>query len=168
MARWTLLVGVVLAGCGPEAVPDDEDTDGCAADASELRLGQDVVGEGAHAVGEPLNYGRPPQGGAPYLPIQLMLRGPVAEGVPRWLTEASVAEGGVVLGSLAQSQAWLCSNTGPIEGWRYGGEVHLRFDGRSLEELEGVEVEVVIDVALPDGGVAHASTTGALAWTLGR
>jgi hypothetical protein len=165
--RLARLVGApLLAACAPEPPPP------CAwSDAPALEVGRDVAvatlpPEGSTA---PIDYGNPPQGGAPYAPLQVRLRAEIDELPFRGELHATVRDAvdGEEIGSAAQAQAFVCSNTGPHEGWLYGGELHLRFWDRSLEELSGRAVAVRVELALPDGDEVVARGGGILTWTLG-
>jgi hypothetical protein len=74
---------------------------------------------------------------------------------------------GEPIGAAAEARAFLCSNVGPHLGWRYGGEVHARFDGWGLEALRGLAVTVEVVATLPDGTDVASSHPGTLVWTLG-
>lgn len=120
--------------------------------------------------GTAIQYGNPPQGGAPYAPFEVRLHAEY-DTTQRIEVSANAIDttSGEELGTIVQPQVFLCSNAGPHAGWLYGGEVHVRFWDRSLEELEGREVRVTLNVALPGGAEpVVASTTGPLTWTLGR
>lgn len=102
---------------------------------------------GALSDGDPLYYGHPPQGGAPYSPFQVrLLDVPDADlGV---VIETSAVEVGTgeVLGSGTYTERLICSNAGENEGWWVGAEVHMRYFGWELDELEGRRARVRVSV----------------------
>ncbi|MCB9682294.1 MAG: hypothetical protein H6733_12575 [Alphaproteobacteria bacterium] len=137
------------------------DGDGTAA----LEVGQDLR-EGVAHDGITIDYGNPPQGGAPYAPFQIRLRA-VLDGQRTKVSASAIdTDTGQEIGSALQEQGFLCSNTGTHEGWLYGGEVHLRFWGWSLDELVDVPLSVTITVDLPDDQQVSETFDGVLAWTL--
>lgn len=157
---------VALAAC-EAAAPEP-----CAwPDAPALEVGRDVAVATLPPEGstDPIDYGNPPQGGAPYAPVQVRLHAAIDALPFRGELTATVRDAGdgEELGSAEQAQTFVCSNTGPHEGWLYGGELHLRFWGRTLDELAGRAVAIRVEVALPDGDEGVAEGGGTLAWTLG-
>ncbi len=128
------------------------------------------VATGLPPDGTVIEYGNPPQGGAPYAPFEVRLHAEF-DTTQRIEVSANAVDttSGEELGTIVQPQVFLCANAGPHAGWLYGGEVHVRFWDRTLEELEGKVVKVTMTVALPDGAApVVAETTGALTWVLGR
>lgn len=173
MARW---IGWVLVGCaacgGDEPYPPEPpDAGPCAWEAApQLQAGFDLAAEGPIGADDVVPYGRPPQGGAPYAPFQV--RAHVAwegDALPRWLVRGSAVERstGAPIGAAEQPQTFFCSNTGPHEGWLFGGEVHLRFPDDTLEALEGRVIDVSFALVLGDGEEVEATGGGTLTWTLG-
>lgn len=171
---------VILAACtGPSGDgPSDDDTDDtdlhvvspCAwATDPVAEFARDVSG-GMAPDGTLIEYGNPPQGGAPYAPFEVRMHASYDTSTRIEVSATAVDhELGTELGSIAQPQVFLCANAGPHAGWLYGGEVHVRFWEQALEALEGRVVDITLSVALP-GGVepVTAHTSGALTWTLGR
>jgi hypothetical protein len=161
MRRWCG-VGVLSAACagaGPEVGPC-EPADGVPA----LEIGQQLAVDGPMHDGDPVSYGIPPQGGAPYAPFELRLQAELVEPTARVVSSGEAVERstGEVIGSVEQTQAFFCSNTGVHEGWLYGGELHLRFWDEPLEALEGREIEVRVRVELLDGELVEAGAVGTL------
>jgi hypothetical protein len=153
---------------------DTDDTDvvspTCAWDPPPLVEFARSVAAGMPPDGTPIEYGNPPQGGAPYAPFEVRLHAEF-DTTQRIEVSANAVDttSGEELGTIVQPQVFLCANAGPHAGWLYGGEVHVRFWDRSLEELEGKVVKVTLSVALPDGAApVVADTSGALTWVLGR
>ena len=171
MKRWIGLM--VLAACEPgsETDPEPPVVDCAWAGEPELQAGIDLA-VGPAGEDDTIPYGNPPQGGAPYAPYQLRAHmafdpeGPL----PRWALEGEAVERetGAVIGAVVQPQTFFCSNTGPHQGWMYGGEIHLRFPGIALVDLEGKAIDVRFEATTADGEVLEATGGGTLAWTLGR
>jgi len=131
--------------------------------APELQLTPAGVEFGAFVDGGPLLYGTPPQGGAPYSPFNARAAGLVDldEGahVEMWAVDA---QDGAELGSAGYDLRFVCANVGEAAGWWVGSELHLRFDGWELDELEGRVAEVVVEVADPGGATVSARLSGLL------
>lgn len=163
--RRVLALGLVA--CGAPSDDPDVPVDPCAPDGEPaLAFGQQLA-LGAMEDGDPVAYGIPPQGGAPYVPVEVRVRADLVE-LERLPVVATVWDAeGEALGSASETRAFLCANVGPHLGWRYGGEVHARFDGWSLDALRGLAVTVEVVATLPDGTDVASSHPGTLAWTLG-
>ncbi len=164
------------AGHGDTDLPGDtDDTDvvvspTCAWGAEPALEFARSVATGRPPDGAAIEYGNPPQGGAPYAPFEVRLHAEF-DTTQRIEVSANAVDttSGEELGTIVQPQVFLCANAGPHAGWLYGGEVHVRFWDRTLEELEGKVVKVTMSVALPDGAEpVLADSTGALTWVLGR
>jgi hypothetical protein len=120
--------------------------------------------------GADVPYGTPPQGGAPYAPLQVVVRGPTSGDDPpvAWARATDVDVGEVIGTDHLEPdpgtpvRSWVCSNVGAFSGWWYAGEVHLRFWDLPLDELEGRDVRFDVRITLPGGAVAEASATGVL------
>lgn len=185
MSRPLLAAIALLTACtGPVRRDDPSDTDPttdsddtdvvvsptCAWKSTPVLEFARSVATGLAPSGTPVQYGNPPQGGAPYAPFEVRLHAEF-DTTQRIEVSAQAVDTTTeeVLGTIVQPQAFLCANAGPHSGWLYGGEVHVRFWDRTLEELEGKEVRVSMSVALPDGAEpVVAETTGVLTWVLGR
>jgi hypothetical protein len=169
--RWIGILGLI--GCEGSEEPKDPITPGEPCDwagAPELQAGFDLAAQGPVGPEDELPYGQPPQGGAPYAPFQVRAHVQWDDAaLPRWLVTGVAIERstGVEIAAAEQPQTFFCSNTGPHNGWLYGGEVHLRFPNDTLEELEGRVVDVALRMTLEDGTELEATGGGALAWTLG-
>lgn len=169
-AGWALLglAGACTDGGPPGDGPDP--TDPCAhTGAAALELGQRLSTEGVATDGGDVGYGQPPQGGAPFTPYEIRLKADLGEAeLPLRMNawgEAHERGTGELLGDVEQPSAFFCSNTGVHEGWLYGGEVHVRFWGWALEDLEGKDVDITVGVDLPDGTQVLAETSGPLVWS---
>lgn len=98
--------------------------------------------------GSSLWCGIPPQGGAPYTPILLRLTGQddaLTEGIAVEAIAAD-AESGEPLLYTALALELLRSNVGDSAGSWVGSEVHLRYEGWSLQDLEGRSADLVVRV----------------------
>lgn len=159
--RW-FVFGLGGLACTPGEAPS------CDGDGSpELQIGQRLLDEGPAPTEGPIRYGNPPQGGAPYAPFEIRMRWPIDTSTR--VTVSAVAterETGEELGSAAQSQAFFCANAGGHVGWRFGGEVHVRFWGIELHDLEGRHIDLDVDLQLPEGEAASVSTSGPLVLAL--
>ena len=160
----------LLAGCEEEAPQPLEDTGSlplteCAVpDAVSLDLAQ-RDGFGILVDGAAISYGTPPQGGAPYAPFRLRTAG--FEDTRDGLTVDMVAtdgDTGALLGEATYVHFVTCANVGDNAGHYVGGELHMRFPGFTLEELEGRPVEVTITVEDVFGANVDSSVTGVLTW----
>lgn len=104
------------------------------------------------ALGDTVYCGIPPQGGAPYAPFGVRVRGLSPEdngGMHVVITATDVATSEVV----GESEFWerfLCSNVGESEGWWVAAEFHLRFYGYTLEELHGRQIDLRFLAEGPD------------------
>lgn len=166
---------VVVAGCASSVDDpvDDTETDVGPVDCSTstapaLEFGQELA-LGPMVDGSAVDIGVPPQGGAPYAPFELRLRADLDDLARLDANGTIVASGtGAPLGDIEEPKVFLCANVGPHAGWRYGGELHVRFWDKTREQLDGVEVEVALDVTLPDASVVRSTHTGTLRWSLGE
>jgi hypothetical protein len=116
---------------------------------------------------EDVDYGLPPQGGAPYAPFVFRLGGlDITE--PLWITmRANRVSDGVDVGEIALAQGFICSNTGIHDGYLVGAEVHMRFPGYTLDELEGWEVDIYVEASDSAARVASwVSRSHRLRWEL--
>ncbi len=163
MRALSLAAVLVFGGCVGDG-PNPPSIEGCewVGDAV-LEFGQDLAEVGPQPDGGSISYGNPPQGGAPYAPFQIRIHAELQPGV-RVPVDGTIVEVGTgeVLATAEQSQAFICSNVGAHSGWLYGGEVHLRFWDRSLEELEGRQVEIDLSMQIPEGPLLEAGATATL------
>ncbi len=118
--------------------------------------------------GDPVQFGIPPQGGAPYAPFDLRLVGmPSSNDGYAVQTDATRVSDGELVGEGRYVQRFVCANVGDNAGTRFASEFHMRFFGFEPPELADDEVEVYISVT-PDGGETVETTfTGPLSWVLG-
>lgn len=151
------MILALLLACGEAAYP-------CAGTGDP---GLDVVPAGlafdGFVDGEPLPYGNPPQGGAPYAPLRVRVAGLADLDLGVHLDViATDADEGTALGGASLDTRLVCANVGDSAGMWTGADVHLRFPGWSLDDLEGRTAEVVLTAADPDGEVVQAQLLGLL------
>lgn len=98
--------------------------------------------------GRELGCGIPPQGGAPYTRLQVRVTGSdrfaAAAEVEIVATDALTGE---VLGAASRMAGFICANVGENADSWVTSEVHLRYDGFSVESLVGREVELSASVS---------------------
>ena len=96
--------------------------------------------------------GTPPQGGAPYAPFGVRIRGinPDELGIELTMTAVDVDTGEEV-GSGDYTQQMICSNVGGNEGHWVGAELHMRFYGYELDALHGRAVHMTVDARNQSG-----------------
>ena len=119
--------------------------------------------------GDDLFCGSPPQGGAPYTPLRFRAVGPevLGDGVDVRVTAVD-ADTDEVLGDTQLSFGVVCANAGDSAGYWTGSEVHLRYDGWELPELEGRRARVTFGVnafqqAAPAGSTTYDVTLACVA-----
>ena len=144
-------------GCGEAAYP-------CAGIGAP---GLDVVPVGlafdGFVDGEPLPYGNPPQGGAPYAPLRVRVSGLEGLDVGVHLeATATDADDGAFLGEASLDTRLVCANVGDSAGMWTGADVHLRFPGWSLEDLAGRSAEVEVTATDLEGAAVDAVLVGLL------
>lgn len=155
---------LALWACG---APEPHDTGaepsepGCDAPPLRMQIAHLDSGFGEPADGGAIGYGWPPQGGAPYAPFDVRFSG---LGTHEALVEmrAVGVDDGVELGSAEYLQRFICANTGESEGWYVTSELHMRFFGFTLEELDGRVADMSVRVAGVDGEVAEVGFRGTL------
>ncbi|MEZ4319498.1 MAG: hypothetical protein R3F61_18425 [Myxococcota bacterium] len=117
--------------------------------------------------GDPIQFGIPPQGGAPYAPFDLRLIGLAASDTYRVITEATRQSDQLLVGEGQYNQRFVCANVGDNAGTRFSSEFHMRFFGYEPDELAGDWVDIEISVT-PEGGDPVVTTfSGPLDWVLG-
>ncbi len=146
----TLLVFAVLAGC---PAPDDTgDIEGpCPVTTTPfVEFAQRDALYGQQVDGDALAYGHPPQGGAPFAPFLVRAHGlgHSADGY-RVTLDAVDTQTDEVLGQGEYPQLFVCANVGDNAGYRVAPELHMRFYGWELDDLEGRQATVT--VTLDDG-----------------
>jgi hypothetical protein len=117
--------------------------------------------------GASVAYGNPPQGGAPYAPFTLRFEGlEQGETGLHIAMEAHDAATGEELGTTDYQQWLTCANVGDNEGYLVGPEFHLRFFGRTLEELDGREAEFTVTATNEFGASTAMVFVGELVWSI--
>jgi hypothetical protein len=158
-----LFVGLVLGltvACEGEPGPTPL---ACASGAPILELATRDVGFGELEEGAAIECGIPPQGGAPYSAFTIR-----AAGIDQTETGMSVeltaydADTGEELGTADYQQRMICANAGKSAGYWVSSEVHLRYNGWTLEELEGRSAEFVTRVIGLDGLEVSRELVGSL------
>jgi hypothetical protein len=114
--------------------------------------------------GDPIFYGHPPQGGAPYAPFRMRLSGlaDLTEVGAAVLAVAVDTHTGETLGTAELNHRWICANVGDDAGFHVGADVHMRFYGWTLEELVGREADLQLLVEDGQGVTVDAGYRGPL------
>jgi hypothetical protein len=154
-----MFLWLVLA-CAPEPVelpPCEESAD------PGLDVAPSDLDFGVFQDGDPLLYGTPPQGGAPFSPFHARASGldSLDEGSKVTL-RAMDSDDGSNLGSIDYDVRFVCANVGDAAGSWVGSDLHLRFEGWSLEDLAGRSAEVTMTVTDLDGDSIEAALEGRL------
>ena len=150
---------VCLAACGPGG-KDKKTTD-----TGTPTLGDCDLPKGADPVVEINHYGTfaelgdiaycaiPPQGGAPYAPFGVRVKGlvPMDNNAAHTTITATDSATDEEVGLTDFWDAYLCANAGESAGYWIKNEFHLRFFGYTLEELHGRQVDIRFDVEGADG-----------------
>ncbi|MEZ4235332.1 MAG: hypothetical protein R3F59_04065 [Myxococcota bacterium] len=147
----------LMAACAPppETTTTDPFEHPCATDAGRLDLAPPGGDFGDITPDGPLWCGNPPQGGAPYTPFRVRVRGPEAfkEGVALEMVASDVQTGE----ELAYTELTLgltCANVGESAGFWVGSEAHMRYDGWGLDELDGRTAAITVTgTAISDASV---------------
>ena len=171
MSRGTLLILLAfsltaLLAC-EEPPPDDPPDPGeCALDA-----GEEPVVELSHYfspygdIGETIYCGIPPQGGAPYSPFGVRLRGldlDADDGTVTVAMRATDVDTGELVGTADYTERFLCSNVGDNEGYWVGAELHLRYFGYELTDLDTRVIRLEVEATSVGGDVLTTAVIGAL------
>jgi hypothetical protein len=153
-----LSLALVLAACHPPEGPP------CASEGDPtLEVTPSEVAFGEHRDGDPLRYGPPPQGGAPYAAIDLRVSGleGMAEGVLIALSGVDL-DSGEELGALQYPTRLVCANVGDSAGTWLANDVHHRFYGWELEELAGRPLLLEVSVSDMEDNAVEASLDATL------
>lgn len=121
------------------------------------------VAFGAWVDGEPLFYGVPPQGGAPYTPLHARAAGlsDPQDGVTITLSGTD-ADSGEELGFVEIPTRLLCANVGDDAGTWVAADVHFRYFGWEMDALSGRTAEITFEIADLDGNVVSDVLVGVL------
>ena len=144
-----LLTGGCLMGCDepPVTVPPHP----CESEAVSFDVAQPREAFGSLQDGGALWYGTPPQGGAPFTPLRLRIRGPasLADGMRiSMMTHDMVTDEELSFTELDTRMT--CANVGDSAGYWVGSEVHMRYAGWSLDDLEGRQAAFTVQVTSLD------------------
>lgn len=118
---------------------------------------------GAFTDGDPLYYGTPPQGGAPYSPFHARATGLAGldDGAVVDLSAVD-RDDGAALGAITYDVRFVCANVGASAGTWVGSDLHLRFEGWALEDLAGRRAELTVEVSDLAGTSVAATLDGVL------
>ena len=168
MSRCCGVLGALwmIVGCGSTSSDGPEPTAECGPEGvAQLEVAQGETGFGDLHDGVSVVYGQPPQGGSPYAPFRLRMSGLAyeAETIAVELL-ATQAGGDVVLGTGAFDQRFICSNVGENSGFLMGSELHMRFPGYSLSDLDGQAVDALVTVTDALGTRLESRFSGTLGW----
>lgn len=153
-------VGLLLLG----ACADGGDPAPCDAlgDAG-LEVAPADVEFGAFTPGDPLLYGNPPQGGAPFSPFHARVTGvpDLDEGATLNLHAVDPTDD-ALLGDTTYELRLVCANVGDSAGQWLGTDLHQRFDGWSLDDLAGRTMHLTLTVENAAGDHVEAALEGLL------
>lgn len=124
----------------------------CVADRTTVEVAPPDGDFGTLHPGDPLFCGTPPQGGAPYTPWRFRFTGPAsaADGVLAHVT-ATDRDTDELLGDTAVALGVVCANAGTSAGWFTAAEVHLRYEGHTVGDLDGRAAEIRFAVEPAEG-----------------
>jgi len=165
-ARTVLVLSVASCTSGPPPLDTDTQVPREACDwrgDPVLDVVPYALPDGCPADGLPV--GTPPQGGAPYLPLRMRLHADLSDDVVRVQADGEARAAGQVVGEESVQVAALCANAGTDVGWYLLGELHLRFSGAEQATLEGLDLDVSLDVVW-DGGQQTITLAGPACWSL--
>lgn len=149
----------VLAGCAsaPPLAPCEQETE------AGLDLVPSPLEFGTFTDGGDVEYGNPPQGGAPYSPFRARAGGfsTLDEGavVDMWGTDL---DDGSNLGEVTYEIRFVCANVGESAGQWLASDLHFRYFGWALEDLAGRTAEISVRVSDLDGNSVEQSLVGRL------
>lgn len=154
--RW-LILGL-LVGCGdpPPQAPCEERGN------PSLELTPSGVSFGDFDSEDPLEFGPPPQGGAPYAAVTARVDGlDLVDGVTIALSAVDL-DSSEDLGELSYETRLVCANVGDSAGTWLATDVHHRFFGFELDELGGRMAEVTMTITDSEGESVDASIVATL------
>lgn len=147
-----------LAACDEEPPDPPPKGDQVCEDAADPALEVSHYGT-FEALGDVVYCGIPPQGGAPYAPFGLRVRGVHADptgAIPVNITVVDT-QTDEVLSDADFFQRFLCANAGESDGWLVGSEFHPRFFDNTVDDLHERQVEITFRADGVDGAVAEMS-----------
>ena len=126
---------LALVACDGPTLPPPHP---CDSDVVEIDVAPPREAFGAMDDGTALWCGIPPQGGAPYSPVRARVQGPAALFDGMWLElMAEDADTGEELSYTGLHMRMTCANVGESAGYWVGSEVHVRYPGYAVEDLDG-------------------------------
>ncbi len=151
------MLGLLWWGCAAGPAPTPCEAVG-ADEATIVPAGADDFVDG-----DALPYGRPPQGGSPYSPYRVGVGGleGLGDGASVRL-EAYDLDEDLVLGDTTYELRLVCANVGDNAGRWVGSDLHQRFDGFELEDLDGRNARVTATVTDLSGNSVAAWLEGVL------
>lgn len=163
MVRGVLIAGFVLSfttACEGQPGPAPL---ACASGEPVLELATRDVAFGELEEGAVIECGIPPQGGAPY--SAFLIRAAGIDQDDAGMRVELVAYDNVTgdeLGVADYEQRMICANAGKSAGYWVSSEVHLRYNGWTLDELQGRTAEFVTRVVGLDGEEVSRELVGSL------
>jgi hypothetical protein len=156
MRNNTIAAAVFTAACAEEPTLELA----CAAPEVEIEIAPPSGDFGDLHDGDDLFCGSPPQGGAPYTPLRFRAVGPevLGDGVDVRVTAVDV-DTEEVLGDTQLTFGVVCANAGDSAGYWTGSEVHLRYDGWELPDLQGRRARVTFGITAYQQAEPAGSTT---------
>lgn len=143
-----LAVALGSAGCAEPAPTTSTDPSlfehPCAQDGARLDVAPPDADYGDLTDGAAVWCGNPPQGGAPYTPFRVRAWGPEALADGLALELSAETPDGVELAFTELTMGVTCANVGESEGFWVGAEAHMRYNGWSLEALDGLDATIVV------------------------
>ena len=164
------LLLAALVGCA--AAPEGDDAPEppvhpCDSDVGRLDVAPPNGEFGELVDGGALWFGNPPQGGAPYSPFRLRILGDLAfgDGVSVEMMASDPSDGSeLAYTTLAMGVA--CANVGESAGMWVGSEAHMRYDGFSLNALDGRAAEIKLRATAVSDPEVVVETTADVVLTL--
>lgn len=137
------MIFLVLA-CGGQ--PDDSGLPPVCEDAAPLLEVAQRGDYGEMTDGADVMYGHPPQGGAPFSPFRFRITG-LVQPETGYVVTVEAYEDEELLGESTYHHRFLCADVGEHDGTLVASEVHLRYTGWSLDELEdrSARFDVVVE-----------------------
>lgn len=156
MRCFVMFLAFACAGERPDPTDTASPPD-CWAGPADLQVSQDPTAIDGPLPDDVLLYGTPPQGGAPYAPLYVRLRGVPESASTHFELSCTDAQTGEVLGLSTYDPTLLCANAGPHAGWWVGSSLHLRFGTaetpRTLDELADRAVVLTVRAGPPESPV---------------
>ncbi len=155
MRRWALLL---LGGCAPGGPETPCEADG----EPTLEVVPTDLAFGAFVDGDPLLFGPPPQGGAPYTPLKVRASGLAGLGTGATIDLWGSDLEGEDLGEVSYETRFVCANVGDSAGTWVASDVHFRYFGWDLDALGGRIAELTTRVTDTSGAELEVTLQGPL------